>query len=512
MTTLPRRHPAIVAALLALAITAGAAGCAPSSASSADAAASGGTLRAAFPGGGAAETLDYLVGPTALDYVRARLVYAPFCEIDASAADGVAYGALSSIDVSPDLSSYTLHVRPDVPFTDGSTLTAADVIYSLRAPGLLHGLPFTQIVARDLDVDAATAVDDLTVTLPTRHPVADGRQLICQSMLAIKDGTTEFTESTPSSGPFTISGFEPGRSTVLTRNATFYGNALGTGPTLDSIELLSISDQTAREDALRQGQVDYASGLAPAQAQELTGASGITVSTSELPYASSLQFVMNPASAPFADERVREAFKLAIDRQQIVDTVYFGHAFAGDDVPGLGFPSYDTTLPVREHDPDKARALLAEAGQSGMAVTLTAGPELPGMVEPATLIVQDLRAIGVDATLAELPAGQLYADYAAYQKLPFAAGYTPPALFEPNHVPGALPEADALVAQARSAVTPEARLAASHEAQQILWAKGYTIAPVFVPSISAQSDGVSGVRELQFPDLSRATVTRASAG
>ncbi|MWJ01306.1 hypothetical protein DOU04_11000 [Clavibacter michiganensis subsp. michiganensis] len=174
MTTLPRRHPAIVAALLALAITAGAAGCAPSSASSADAAASGGTLRAAFPGGGAAETLDYLVGPTALDYVRARLVHAPFCEIDASAADGVAYGALSSIDVSPDLSSYTLHVRPDVPFTDGSTLTAADVIYSLRAPGLLHGLPFTQIVARDLDVDAATSVDDLTVTLPTRHPVADG--------------------------------------------------------------------------------------------------------------------------------------------------------------------------------------------------------------------------------------------------------------------------------------------------------------------------------------------------
>jgi len=505
MTTLPRRHPATTAALVAIAMTAAVSGCASSPASSADAT-TGGTLRAAFPGGGASETLDYLVGPTALDYVRARLVHAPFCELDASAADGVAYGALSSIDVSPDLSSYTLHVRPDVPFTDGSTLTAADVIYSLRAPGLLHGLPFTQIVARDLDVDAATAVDDLTVTLPTRHPVADGRQLICQSMLAIKDGTTEFTPTTPSSGPFTISGFEAGRSTVLKRNPTFYGTALGTGPTLDSIELLSVADATAREDALRQGQVDYASGLAPAQAEELTGASGITVSTSGLPYASSLQFLMNPAFAPFADERVREAFKLAIDRQQIVDTVYFGHAFAGDDVPGLGFPDYDTTLPTREHDPARAKALLAEAGQSGMSVTLTAGPELPGMVETATLIVQDLRAIGVDATLSELPAGQLYADYAAYQKLPFAAGYTPPALFEPNHVPGALPEADALVAQARSAATPEARLAASHQAQQIIWAKGYTIAPVFVPSISAQSDGVSGVRELQFPDLSRATV------
>lgn len=178
---------------------------------------------------------------------------------------------------------------------------------------------------------------------------------------------------------------------------------------------------------------------------------------------------MNPQAEPFSDVRVRQAFKLAVDRERIVENVYFGRAFVGNDVPGLGFPNYDTELEQRAHDPEKAKELLAEAGAEGIEVELTAGPEMPGMLETATLIVEDLKAVGVKATLKELPAGQLFADYPAYQKLPFKAGYNPPATFEPNHVPGAFPEVDALVAEARSATSPEARLQASHEAQKLLW-------------------------------------------
>ena len=504
MVTRIRKRSALVGAGVATVLAIGMAGCSAATPTSDEGSEGGGTLRAAFAGGGASETLNYFVGPTSLDYVRARLVHAPLCEIDPQAEDGVSYGALEDIDVSDDLTQYTLHVRPDVLFTDGSALTAEDVLYSLRAPKLLQGLPFTQIVTRSFDLDAATATDELTVTLPTLAPIADGRELICQSMLALKDGTAEFTDATPSAGPFTIAAFEPGQSTVLDRNDDYYGET----PSLESIELLSIGDASARVNALQQGQVDYVSGLAPAQASTLEGAEGIELVSSELPFASYLQFSMNPSFEPFADARVREAFKLAVDREKIIDTVYDGRAFIGNDVPALGFPNYDTELAQREYDPEAAEALLAEAGRSGMAVVLTTGPELPGMVETATLIVEDLRAIGVDATLNEVPAGQLFADYPAYQALPFAAGYNPPALFEPNHTPGKLPAADALVAEARSASTPEERLAASHAAQQLLWAEGFQLAPVFVPSISAQNDAVSGVRELQFPDLSQAVIAQ----
>jgi len=465
--------------------------------------ASGGTLRAAFAGS-TTETLDYLHGPTALDYVRARLVHAPLCEIDPSAADGVSYGVVQSIDVSADLSQYTLKVRPGVRFTDGNPVTSQDVLYSLRAPVVLKGLPFTLLPSRNFDLDAASAPDDSTVVLPAISPIADGREILCQSMLTIPNGTTEFTVDTPSSGPFTIASFEPGQSTVLHRNPDYYGAA----PSLEEIDLFSIPDAEARANALRNGQVDFASGLAPAQAQSLQGAAGISVTSSELPYASYLHFTMDSTKAPFDDPRVREAVKLAVNRDRIVQNVYGGLAFVGDDVPGLGFPSYDQSLPQRGYDPAAARQLLADAGAQGAQVTLTAGPELPGMLETATLIVDDLRAVGIDASLNELPPGQLFADYPAYLAMPFRAGYTPPAMFEPNYKPGARPDVDALVLRARSASDATTRLQASHDAQQLLWQSGDQLGPVFVPNISAARDGVSGVRELQFPDLSQASVTR----
>ncbi|WP_225853578.1 ABC transporter substrate-binding protein [Micromonospora sp. AMSO31t] len=438
--------------------------------------------------------------------MRARLVHGALGAIDAAAPDGVRYGVLEAIEVSDDLSTYTLHIRPDVAFTDGSTLTASDVLYSLRAPKLLNGLPFTQILTRNFDLDHARTEGSRTVVLPTARPIADGRLLMCQSMLAIKEGTTTFTADTPSCGPFTIGAFRPGQGTSLARNPTYFGPAIGETVTLDNIELLSIPDGQARVNALRGGQADFVSTIDPLTARTLAGDGRIAVTTSRPPFVSCLQFTMNPAFPPFADARVRRAFRLAVNRQAIVDSVYFGRALVGNDVPGLGFPTYHTGLAQRAYDPDEARSLLAAAGHGNLSVALTAGPELPGMVQTATLIVENLRAVGVNATLNELPPGQLFADYAAYTKLPFAAGYSPPALFEPNHVPGRFPQVDALVETARSARSAQERLAASHEAQRLLWEEGHQIVPVFVPTTDVQTRAVAGVRSLQFPDLSTATL------
>lgn len=460
-----------------------------------------GILRAAFAGG-ATETLNYLQGPNALDYVRAKHVHAPLCELDPGSPEGVSYGVVEDIEVSDDLTEYTLHVREGVRFTDGSELTSADVLYSLRAPIELEGLPFTMLAARNFDIDAASTPDAATVILPTLSPIADGRELICQSMLAIQDGTTEFTVDTPSSGPFKIVEFEPGQSTLLARNPDYYGEQ----PSVEQIELITVSDATARMNALRQGQVDYISGVTPSDANALESVEEFRVTTSEPPYVSRLFFTMDISETPFDDAQMREAFKLAINRERIVENVYYGHAYVGNDVPGFGFPSYDERLEQRAYDPDTARELLAEAGAEGVSVTLTAGPELTGMVETATLIVEDLQAIGVDATLQELPAGQLFADYPAYLELPFRAGFSPSAMFEPNHAPGTFSEVDELVLRARSAPDEAERSDASYDAQRLLWAEGNELGPVFVPDISASNSRVSGVREAGFPDFTRVVI------
>lgn len=463
------------------------------------------TVRAAFAGGGSSETLNYFVGPTALDFVRARLVHAPLGTIDAAQPDGVSYGILEAIEISEDLKSYTLRLRDSVTFTDGSPVTADDLLHSLRAPDELEGLPFTRLVGRNFDLSAARKLDQRTLRLPTAQPIADGRLLLCQSMLLIKDGTTEFTPSTPSCGPFVIDTFEPGQQTVLRRNPDYFGDEVH----LEEVHLLSMGEAAARVNALKEGQADFVSGVSPFDARSLAKDRRFTVGSGEPPYVSNLRFEMNLSHAPFKDERVRRAFRLAVDRQAIVDTVYYGRAELGNDVPALGFPGYAKSLDQRTYDPDRAKALLREAGHEGMAIELTAGPELTGMVETATLIVEDLRAIGVKARLKELPAGQLFADYEAYQRLPFAAGYNPPAPFEANHTPGSFPDVDKLVATARSALSERDREAASHQAQHLLWKKGNQIIPVFVPTLDAHTDRLSGVRSLQFPDLSAAEITSA---
>lgn len=269
----------------------------------------GGTLRAAFTGGGAAETLNFLTGPTALDSVRARAIHGRLGTLDPSAPGGVRYGVLEGIDISDDLRTYTLRLRKGVTFTDGSTLTARDVLHSLNAPVALGALPYLKPPARNFDLTAAHVADEVTLVLPARQPIADGRLVLCQSTLVIKDGTTSFTPEMPTCGPFRLTEFAPGQGSTLVRHDGFYGLALGGGPYLDSLELRSIPDSNARVNALTGGQLDFVGDVSPVTARTLEARDRFAVSTGQLPHATSFGFMMNLAHKPFDDVRVRQAFK-----------------------------------------------------------------------------------------------------------------------------------------------------------------------------------------------------------
>lgn len=481
----------------------------------------GGTLRAAFTGAGAAETLNHFTGGTAMDMVRARALHATLGDIDPTAPDGVRYGVLDTIEIAADLSAYTLRLRPKLTFSDGSPLTAADVLWSLMSPAdNPASLPVYKNPAANFDFSGARIEDDRTLVLPTLTPIADGRLLLCQgNYLVVKEGS-DFSPGTPTSGPFTLQEFEPGVGSLLTRNDAFSLPDADDAPYLDGLELRSIADSDARAAALTGGQIDFAHDLAPVTAQTLRGDDRFTVSSTEAPYVSGLFFRMNLAHEPFRDDRVRTAFKLAADRQAMVDSVFFGDAVVGNDLMSPGFPDYAPEIEQRPFDPDRARRLLREAGADGMSIALTTGPETPGMVEVATLYVENLKEIGVDATLDELPAGQLFADYPAYARLPLAASFSVPTpalpLYQMSYGgqnPSALgwdrPDVDALVAEARGssgAESAEAGLAA----QRVLWEEGNTIAPVFKPFTTAAVPGVSGVADDlfgQFPGFSRTSLS-----
>ncbi|MFD6149917.1 ABC transporter substrate-binding protein [Streptomyces sp. NPDC060243] len=476
---------------------------------------SGGTLRAAFVGGGASETLDFFRGPTALDMVRARAWHGTLGNLDPKAGDGVRYGVLQGIDISADLGTYTLRLREDVRFTDGSRLTPADVLHSLRLAGA-STLPAFKLVALNFDLKRASAHGAHAVRLPTLRPIADGRLILCQgNFLVVKDGTRRITERTPSCGPFRLTEFVPGQGAAFRRHDDYYGE----GPSLDGLELRSIADDQARLNALTSGQVDFAHDLSPVAARTLGKDDRVRLAPSKSPYLVALSFRMNMRSKPFDDARVREAFKLAVDREALVRTVFHGQATVGNDLPSLGFPDYARDLPQRAHDPARARRLLQQAGADGMEIRLTTGPETPGMVEAATLYVEDLRAAGVRASVRELPAGQLFADFAAYSRLPFVAAYQVPVPALPTYQmntaggsPSALgwnrPDVDALVARARASTGAKATRTGG-KAQRKLWEEGNTVLPVFKPYLNAQAAGVSGIADdlfEQFPGFSHAAL------
>jgi peptide/nickel transport system substrate-binding protein len=479
---------------------------------------SGGTLRAAFVGGGASETLDFFNGPSALDLVRARAWHGTLGNLDAGGADGVSYGVLKGIDISDDLSNYTLHVRPGVRFSDGSKLTSADVLHSLSALAANSKLPVYRLAAANFDLAHAKADGELKVVLPTLRPIADGRMILCQgNFLVVKDGTKSFRKGMPSCGPFRLTEFAAGQGAAFERYDDHYGHV----PHLDGLELRSIADSTARAGALTSGEIDFAHDLSPVTARTLGDNGNVEVVPTKSPYLVGLSFQMNMSVKPFGDPRVREAFKLSVDRSAMVKTVFYGSAEVGNDLPSIGFSDYADGLPQRAHDPERARALLKEAGADGMKVTLTTGPETPGMVEMATLFVENLKKVGVRASVRELPAGQLYSDFPAYAALPLAGSYQMPipalstyqmstAGGSPSAFGWKEPGTDTLVARARAESDRSEAKKLAAQAQRERWQHGNQVLPVFKPNLNAQGKGVGGIRDdlfEQFPGFSRASLT-----
>ncbi|MFE0413469.1 ABC transporter substrate-binding protein [Streptomyces tendae] len=478
---------------------------------------SGGTLRAAFVGGGASETLDFFNGPSALDLVRARAWHGTLGNLDPSGPDGVRYGVLKAIDISDDLSTYTLHVRPGVRFTDGSRLTSADILHSLSALAGKSKLPVYRLAAANFDLARARADGDLKVVLPTLRPIADGRLILCQgNFLVVKDGTARFRKGMPSCGPFRLTEFTAGQGSAFERYDDHYGHV----PHLDGLELRSIADSTARAGALTGGEIDFAHDLAPVTARTLADDAKVELAPTKSPYLVGLSFQMNMSAKPFDDPRVREAFKLAVDREAMVKTVFYGNAEIGNDLPSIGFPDYADGIPQRAHDPKRARELLAEAGADGVEVRLTTGPETPGMVEMAALFVEDLKKIGVRASVRELPAGQLYADFPAYSALPLAGSYQMPipalSTYQMNTAGGSpsafgwkKSETDTLVARARAESDQDRARKLGTQAQRTRWEEGNQVLPVFKPNLNARAKGVDGISDdlfEQFPGFSRASL------
>jgi len=409
---------------------------------------------------------------------------------------------------------WTVRLRDGVTFQDGRPLRASDVLWTVRAirEAAQVGAQF-QVV----DVQRSRVRDARTVELVLSRPVGDLDETLADSYLFIlPEGTGPIRRARDliGTGPYRLVEAQPGRRSVLEAWPDHWGGR----PFAERIELIGVPDPRGRATALRSGQVDLALDIGPSEAARRRGDAGVQIAPSRTK--ATLGWLLNLGRAPFDDPRVREAVKLAVDRQALVDTVLAGFGEPGNDVWGASFDGFNTELEPRRHDPQRARALLREAGAEGLRTSLKTSDYTSGLVEATTLLREQLKAVGVDLAVDSVAPDRYFAQIPDLLRSPgwafsFAQKWSLFAeLVYPEGAPYSMGFDDRRwqrrFEQARGMVDRDRRHAAFAELQGELHRDGGDVCWGLAPTISAASGRVRGLRD--FEGLNAASPRLARVG
>jgi peptide/nickel transport system substrate-binding protein len=373
----------------------------------------GGRLRVGHVGGGKGETFNPGAGSSFIDASRFYNVYDPLVRVapDLSSAPGLAVKWIPN----KNSSVWLIKLRSGVTFHNGKSLTADDVIYTMRTMGDPKHVGNSSVAG--IKLNELKKVDNLTVRVPLKSPNArlfDNFNV--QNSVIIPVGLKDFTKPV-GTGPFAFESFTPGQRSLCTRNPNYWESGK---PYVDEWEDISIDDNSARLNALLSGQIDMLSQLDPRQARVQQQRKQIQVLNAPSP---TIQvFYMAVDLDPFKDKRVRQAFRLIPDRQALIDGALAGFATPGNDLPGRGLPFW-LNKPVRQADPERAKSLLKQAGQEGLEVTLHTSDIVPGFTEAATLFAQQAKQAGVKVNVKKEPANSYFNPSLLYTKLDFAQSF-----------------------------------------------------------------------------------------
>jgi len=297
-----------------------------------------------------------------------EVVYANVFEgLTRIASDGtVLPGLAQRWEVSPDGLTYTFHLRRAVTFHDGSTFTADDAAFSLL-----------RIIGEDSvnaqkglfeAIKSVFALDPVTLVLELSHPDANlAFKLGWGDAVMVALETAETNKTHPvGTGPFRFVRWVQGDRVELEAYPGYWGEA----PALTRVTFRFIPDPAASVTALLAGDVDAFANLPAPESLPVMEADPrftVAIGTTE----GETILAMNHRRPPLNDVRVRRAIMAAIDRQAIIDGAMSGYGTPIGSHFAPHHPAYVDLTGLTPHDPDKARALLAEAGVAPGTLTLS---------------------------------------------------------------------------------------------------------------------------------------------
>jgi peptide/nickel transport system substrate-binding protein len=346
---------------------------------------------------------------------------------------------LEKWEASEDLKTWTLTIRQAAAWRSGRPFTADDAIWNIRRVldpktgssvlGLMKGYMLEEFETgeqkngkpikstRLWNAKAIEKLDDRTFRLNCKEPqLAVPEHLFHYPFFMLDPAENAAVKpGMNGTGPFELAAYNVGQNAVLKASAKYWGRA----PYLDEVEFIDLGDDSgALIAALASKQVD---GLYEIDFSELDAVKALP-DVAIYPVTTAQTAVVRGKydQKPFNDVRVRQALKLAIDQQKVIDIVFRGTGTIGEHHHVAPVHPEYARLPVVGQDIPKAKKLLAEAGYpGGLSLEITCKNQPAWEAASVTVMVEMWKAAGIDVKINVMPSASFWD---VWQKVPF--GYT----------------------------------------------------------------------------------------
>ena len=460
----------------------------------ATAAPAGGHLKVGVGGGATTDTLD--IGSTGgahnqtiIESIRSKLV-------DQEASGDIVSDLATEWGSGNGGKRWTFKLRKGAEFHNGKTVTPQDVIDSIN----VHRGPDSKAAgASMMKVVSELKSDGSDIVFELNEPAADFPYYLAQTIFSIcpsNDGVVD--QSGVGSGAFILEKFTPGVVGMAKRNPNYYKVEK---IRLNSFELLSVNDSTALANSLVAGELHVIQPVDPKTSEVLAKTAGIKVLS--VPGGSTITMPMHADKAPFSNNDFRLALKYAVNRAELRDKVFYGHASLANDHPVPTFDKFfNADIPQRDYDPDKAKFHLAKSGFSGTKIQLhAADAAFSGALDAALLFANSAKKAGIEVEPVREPNDGYWSN--VWGKVPFSYCYwgarpTPDLILSLAYICGAAwgdtnwcnENFTKLVAEARAELDQQKRKELYAQIQLILHDEGSTIVPLYQNIVHGVAEGV----------------------
>lgn len=327
-------------------------------------------------------------------------VYEPLMRID---ADGNVVGYLAeSLEADEANLTYTVTLRQDVTFSDGSALDADVLLWNFenfKENSQTSATHFGSVESFEKTGDYTVAIHLTEWNTQIPYSLNSTAGLMYSKKAFDENGYDWCLENAVGTGPFKMDSWTKDTKLVLSKNENYWNK--DSVPYLDGIEFQVIADEMSAQAAMLNGDIDvYYNGSE--SFQTTMEQAGFSTACNQMWYTILfLIFASDVDGSPLADVKVRQAISYAIDSQAICDSVGKGKVFVSSQYAVEGTPFYNPDVAGYNYDVEKAKGLLKEAGyENGFTTTIYCGVD-QALTDYLVAIQGYLKEVGITLNIEE---------------------------------------------------------------------------------------------------------------